>query len=100
MTDIATQRSAQSEIEHFINGKAQLRGALTSKGSIDLFDGSVTYVAGDELEVTIPKQLGVDKAVSQIFSLDDELSIKLLITSGGLLRGKHTVRIHRGHGGS
>ncbi len=50
-------------------------------------------MAGDEVEIIVPKQPGIDKPIVETFPLNDDLCIKLSIASGGLLRGKHVVHI-------
>jgi hypothetical protein len=50
-------------------------------------------VEGDYLEITIPKQPEIDKQISQNFPITGDLSIKLSIAAGGMLRGRPTVRM-------
>lgn len=92
MTNIllAEARALNKDI---VEGKVQLSNTLVRNESAVLFDGPITYVEGNHLEVTIPKQPGIDKQVRQTFPLTGDLSIKLSIAAGGMLRGRATVRI-------
>ena len=79
--------------KNIVDGKVQLSSTLARNESAVLFDGPITYVEGNHLEVTIPKQPGIDKQIRQTFPLTGDLSIKLSIVAGGMLRGRPTVRI-------
>ena len=79
--------------KNIVDGKVQLSSTLARNESAVLFDGPITYVEGDRLEVTIPKQPGIDKRSRQTYPLTGDLSIKLSVGAGGMLRGRPTVRI-------
>lgn len=80
-------------IENIVEGTIQLSSSLVQDESTVLFDGPITYVEGNCLEVTIPKQPGIDKQIRRTFPLTGDLSIVLSIAPGGMLRGRPTVRI-------
>ncbi len=94
-TKMATLQSAKALVpnESILEGKVRLSSALVRNESTVLFDGPITYVEGDRLEVTIPKQPGIVKQIRQTFPLTGDLSIKLSVGAGGMLRGRPTVRI-------
>lgn len=76
-------------------GRVQLLGTLLKGQPAVLFDGPIASAGGKHLEVTVPKQTGIDKEIRQTFPITGDLSLKLSISTGRMLRGKVSIRIKR-----
>ncbi len=81
--------------KNIVEGKVQLLNTLARNETEVVFDGPITYVEGNRLEVTVPKQSGIDKEIQQTFPITEDMSITIMIVGGGMLRGKPTLRIKR-----
>jgi hypothetical protein len=70
-----------------------IRGTIAERETTEFFEGTLQGTLGDRLFIAVPEQTGVDEALEKVFVLEDDLTLRVIVSNRGLLGRKRGVRI-------